>query len=110
MFIENDVFDIASRLKEIDATYRVRYSLRQQRFQLFGGTPPAYLLTFPFDKLDERAVIHARKTRRERLDQIMKEIEEENKKTEAAAMKDAKNSVNDALKEAADRVFYAGDR
>ncbi|MFA5449220.1 MAG: hypothetical protein WC292_02110 [Clostridia bacterium] len=109
MFIENDVFDIASRLREVDATYRVRFNGKNNKFELYGGRENAFILAFPYDRLDERAVLHARKTRVERLHQLIKELEEENNAIEVAAMNDAKRLTEDQLREGADRVFYEKD-
>lgn len=106
MFIENDVFDIAKRLREVDPTYKVRFNGKTHKFELFGGRNVQYILTFPYDKLDERAVVHARKTRVERINKLIAEIEEENRRLEISAMGDAKRQAEEQLREGADRVFY----
>lgn len=110
MFIENDVFDIADRLREVDPGYRVNYNQKKGKFELYGGRDEGYLLTFPYDRLDERAVIHARKTRAERLNKLIEEIDAENKRLEISALNDAKRQAEDQLRQGADRVFYERDR
>lgn len=80
MIIESDLYDIVVRLKEIDDGYFVQY--RRGRFEVHNrfqrGDTLALIL--PFDRLDERAVRLVRKTRRERRDAFVKEMEIENAK------------------------------
>lgn len=78
--IENDLFGIANRLKSIDSSYFIVYSYRRHRFEVHsssqrGGT---LCLVVPYDRLDERTVRLVLKTRRERRDALIKEMEREN--------------------------------
>lgn len=108
--IRNDVFDIAERLKEIDPSYRVFYSGNKGRFELHGGREQGLIMTLPFDRLDVRTVEHVRRTRIERLRQELAEMEEQNRRAEESAMREAKAAANDMLRESADRVYYDGKR
>lgn len=103
MLIENDVFDIASRLKEIDATYDVRYNKITKKFELHGGKPYGLILVFPYERLDQRALVHARKTRIERLAQIIEEIDMNNAKIERDATSEAKEKICEFLEESIER-------
>lgn len=110
MLIENDLFNISGRLKEIDRTYEIRLNTESGKFLLYGGEKKEYLLTFPFDRLDERCVLHARKTRKERLDKLLEEIDAENALIEKRAKDDALRATRNELEMAADKVYYERNR
>lgn len=89
--IENDLFDIASRLKEIDPAYFIAREHKHGRFELHvkgqrGGT---LALALPFERLDERTLRFARKTRAERAADLIKEAEEHNLRLEREEMQRA---------------------
>ncbi len=80
--IENDLYDISSRLMEIDEDYYIVYNLKRGRYEVHhkkqrGGS---YCLTVPYDELDARTVELVRKTRRQNMDGLLKEIERHNAK------------------------------
>jgi len=87
--ITNDVFDIAARLKEVDADYFVMYNIDKRRFEVHSRRLPEgmYAALPPFDRLDSRTVDYVRETRAERKDEILKLIE---KSDRAEAMRDLK--------------------
>ncbi|HEY8423462.1 MAG TPA: hypothetical protein VIL23_01715 [Clostridia bacterium] len=73
--IENDLYDIANRLKSIDSGYFVVFDTERKKYEIhntnnIGNT---YCLTVPYDCLDARAVDFVNKTRRERFDKLLKE-------------------------------------
>jgi|AGTN01.1.fsa_nt_gi hypothetical protein len=106
MKISNDVFDISARLKEIDPSYEVEYDFRTGKFELYGGRERRErLIVFPFEALDQRALEHARKTRRERMDRLMREIDEENERTERDAIYKAKMEAEKRLDESAKKYL-----
>jgi hypothetical protein len=92
MKIEKDVFDIADRIKEIDSDYYIEFNFKTNKFELFGKGG-AKLLVFPFESLDERAILHARRTRVERIEKIIAEIDKNNADLEAKARKNAKEKI-----------------
>ena len=98
MRIENDVLDIAARVREIDKNYYIEFNIKSKKFELFlkGGEK---LLVFPYDRLDERAVVHARKTRIERIDKLIAEIDMHNLKIEKEAEKKSKFNIKDRVEE-----------
>lgn len=100
-FIESDVFDIAKRLKEVDPTYKLNYNGKTKKFELYGGKKCERLIVFPFNAMDERMVIHARKTRVERMDALIRELDEENERLErdekSASVQKAMAAAEDAL-------------
>lgn len=95
--IKHDCFDICSRLKEIDCSYRVFFNLKRKCFEVhsFFQVKSSYCFTIPYASLDERTLFYAKKTRSENRDKIIQEIEEYNKRVEE---KNLKMHV-DALKE-----------
>lgn len=94
--IENDVFDIASRIKEIDNGYFIMYNRTKKRFEVHNERQkPTLALTLPFGELDFRTVDYVLKTRISRIDEIVKEIDANNDRIE-------KNKMNSSL----DRLSY----
>ena len=83
VLIQGDALDVVKRIKEIDRGYSVRYNLSKGRFEVCHirseGEP---VLVLPHPKLDHRAVEYVRKTRLERLAEIIREITENNEKLE----------------------------
>ncbi len=78
--VTGDLYDIADRLKEIDPDYFVFYSYVKHRYEVHvrgqkGGT---FALAVPYDKLDERTLRLVRRSRRERADEYLAELEREN--------------------------------
>jgi len=62
--IANDVLDIAQRIKEIDGDYFVVFDRERNRFEVYNRSQRGntLALVLPYDTLDERAVVHVRKT------------------------------------------------
>lgn len=81
--VQDDALDVVKRIKEIDRGYSVRYNLSRGRFEVYhirsAGKP---VLVLPHPKLDYRAVEYVRRTRLERLNEIIREITENNEKLE----------------------------
>lgn len=82
--IENDVFDIVKRIKEIDSNYFVVFNKKKLKFELHHSAQPltTYCLTFPYECLDTRCVDLTYKTRQQNKEKLIKEMEEENEKLE----------------------------
>ncbi len=78
--IENDLFLIADRLREVDSSYVLYFNQKLKRYEIFSNG--ALQIVVPFKNLDERTVVHARKTRVENREKLIREIEEYNQKIE----------------------------
>ena len=78
--IEKDLFSIADRLKEIDGRYEVYRNTVAHRFEVY--VERALQFVVPFQKLDARTLEFARKTRIERAEKILKEMDEINARIE----------------------------
>ena len=92
--IERDVFDIADRIKEIDPGYFVMLNLRTGKFEVHHdgrgrqGRGGSLCLTLPFGRLDARAVTEVYRTRLERRERLLREMEEFNLKSEKSRLKE----------------------
>lgn len=91
--ITNDVFDIAARLREINNDFAVYFDTDRQKFILMRKD--VLELVFPFEELDERAVKHARYTSVQNIEQIIYDLEKENKQIGENSLKNAQNKVED---------------
>lgn len=81
--IRNDVFDIASRLREVDGDYYPVYNVTKKRFEIHHrGRAKSLQLVLPYDSLDCRAVQRARKTRREWVENMLRDMDKQNAKLE----------------------------
>ena len=77
--IEEDLYDIAHRLKEMDGAYRLFYNRIRRRYEVYAGYPrPILQCVIPYPVLDCRAVRYVRRTRAERAKQLIEEIERDN--------------------------------
>ena len=77
--ITSDLLAIASRLREIDGSYRVFYNNALDRFEIHNRDKPIFLsLCFVANELDNRVLDTARRTRKENFDEIEGEIDAHN--------------------------------
>lgn len=104
MVIEHDLFDIAWELKRIDPSYRVER--RNGAFWLFSGKSKEPEMKLPYDKLDMRTVRRVRETRMARVEELLREMEEANAKSERESMRDACNKATDGVREMRDVERY----
>jgi len=80
--IQNDLHNIAVRLKEINRNYRLFRNTREHRFEVHNScNPNARTLCFvpPFDELDERTLVHAWRTSIENYDDLATEFDAHNR-------------------------------
>lgn len=98
--VESDLFDIARRLKEIDAGYFIL--CKRGRFEVHNrGDEPTYCLTVPWPELDARTVELVRKTRAERAAELFAELERDDERARRRAIRESA----DRAAETAERVF-----
>lgn len=106
MEIRNDLFDIAARLREIDPRYFVVYDPKTKRYQLHSHTErPTFVLEFPYEKLDCRALIHTLKTRAENIERLIEEIERNNLGIVREAEREGREELCKAVDAAAVKVL-----
>ncbi len=77
-----DLYDIAKRLKEIDPSYFVYYRYETKKYEVHSSSQRGNSLCFvvPYKTLDGRVLSYALRSRRERAEEFLKEIEKENAK------------------------------
>lgn len=89
--IEEDLFDIAHRLREVDARYELYRNRKLNRFEIHACG--ALQIAVPFDRLDARTVELARKTRVERARNILEDMERHNAKLKETEQKRAREKI-----------------
>ena len=82
--IKTDLYDIASRIKEIDSSYFIALNYKTKKFELHAANArgSSLCLVLPYNRLDERTITHARRTRAERAVKLLQEAEKENARLE----------------------------
>ena len=95
IIIENDVYGIVERVKEIDDSYYIVFNLPEKRYELHSSEQgrSTFCLAFPYEELDERVVWHTLRTRVERHKELIFEMEEQNEKLEKRRVKEIYESV-----------------
>ena len=91
--IEHDVFFISQRLREIDDEYRLVYNVDKKCYEVH--TDKGQFCFRVRDDLDARTIDYARKTRVERQEKIIEEMDRENEKLR-------KQQINDAVEKLAE--------
>jgi len=82
--IQSDTFNIVSRLKQIDSSYFIVFNYRARKFEVHSKEQKGstLCLVLPYSLLDERTLLHVKKTRSENRKQFLIEMEKENEKLE----------------------------
>ena len=99
--IESDLYDIAKRLKEIDPSYFVFYRYKSKRYEVHSNEQRGNSLCFvvPYDKLDGRVLSYALRTRRERAEEFLQEMERQNALKRAEEIRKARLTAEKMLEE-----------
>ncbi len=101
--VTGDLYSITNRLKEIDDGYFIYYSYKNRRYEVHNKNQRGRTLSLvlPYTSLDERTVRLVRKTRSERMEKLIKQMDEENARLEKECMqeliKNKQNEIEDAL-------------
>ena len=82
--LKSDALFIGERLKEIDKSYYLVFNTIKNKYEVHSSKQVGctYCLTCPNEALDERLVELTKKTRRENLSELLKEIDKENERLE----------------------------
>lgn len=99
--IENDVFDIANRIKYIDRNYVVYFNTLKTQFEVhnLAQTDGTFCLSVPKDFLDESVLTLVQKTSSSNIDIILDQINNENQLKENAETRSILNKFNDQLEQ-----------
>ena len=97
--LNQDVYNITKRVKEIDKDYYIVYNTSKNKFEVHNSKQigSAYCLTLPYDCLDERSLNYVYKTRSENIEKIMYEIENLNNSLESAEKTSALTNAFEAI-------------
>lgn len=100
--VVSHALDIPARLKALDEGFFVMLNVRTQKFEIWrrDGEDGVLECVLPYDRLDERTVRHAREYRAERMEQLMREAEEHNRRLEAEAQRRWLEEAGEKTKEA----------
>ena len=99
--ILHDVYNISKRVKEIDRYYYMVYDTSKQKFEVHNSKQvgSSYCLTLPYDELDERSLKYVRKTQSANIDEILEQIENDNKLLESANKSSAFSSIYNSIEQ-----------
>lgn len=94
-----DVYNISKRIKNIERNYYIVFNTSSKKFEVHNSSQigSSYCLTLPYDKLDERALKYVRSTNCTNIDEILEQIENDNKKRESATKSSAFSNVVDTI-------------
>lgn len=96
--INDDVYFISQRIKELDRSYHILYNLTRHCYEVHSfEQSDGYCFTVPFQELDERTLQFAHKTRRENQDKIIKEIEKNNEDLYKKQLKEQVKMLKEAI-------------
>ena len=92
-----DVYNIAKRLKDIDRDYYVVYDTSKQHYEIHNSSQKGstYCLTIPHNQLDERVLKLVRKNQSANIDEILEQIENDNKHLESTNLTSAFSNMFD---------------
>lgn len=93
--INNDLYDISSRIKEIDKRYCIMFDTQKQAYTLYSDNK--YQLTFPYPYLDTRALDYAFETRLENLDTLIAKVDKHNEEMQKKNMRLAHDELENAV-------------
>ncbi len=82
--IENDLFDLNNRIKEIDEGYFIAFNTKTKNFEVHNSFQPysTFCLLVPKNKLNAALLEYVRKTRSSRQKKLLEEMEKSNAKLE----------------------------
>ena len=97
--IENDVYFISQRIKEIDKNYFIVFNISKNKFEVhcLGQIWGSYCFTIPYETLDERTLFYTLKTKSDNLQKIIEEIDKANEKLQKDNIKKAVNKLEEVL-------------
>lgn len=106
--IENDLFDIAWRVKAIDENYYVVYNPKNSRYEVHNKKCRPSLSMVVEGILDVRVIKKLRETHISRLKQIIEKIERTNREIEANKDKAIRDEMNYKAKQISNYLSIGG--
>lgn len=104
--VNSDSMDILTRLKEIDDSYFVLMNRATEKFEIHSSRQAgdSLCLILPGRFLDASCLSYVRKYRRERMKEIIEEMDRENEKLERRQAAQARDSLGSAVDDALRRL------
>lgn len=104
--VNSDSMDILPRLKDIDDSYFVLMNRQTGKFEVHSSRQEgdSLCLTLPGRFLDASCLSYVRKYRRERMKEIMEEMDRDNEKLEKRQAAQARDSLGTAVEDALRRL------
>ena len=97
--IFNDVYEISKRISYIDKDYYVVYDTSKQKFEIHNSNQigGSYCLTLPYNELDERTLKYVCLTQTANIEEILKNLQNDNKIRESAIKTSAFSNIVDNI-------------
>lgn len=97
--IEHDPFFICERLREIDGSYYLLYNNDTSQYEVHSSDQRggSFCFAVRYDELDERTITYALRSRKERCDSLIAEMDAYNERLQKEAMNKAVESVMEML-------------
>lgn len=98
--IESDVFDIAKRVKQINENYYILFDTSKQKFELHSKEQQnSYCFSYPFQNLDNRFLDLVYTTNIKYIDNIMEDIDNNNREIEKREKQKTKSQTDYMFRE-----------
>lgn len=99
--IDNDVYDISNRIKQIDRDYVIYFNTVKNQFEVHNLSQKSntFCLSVPYPFLDERTLKLTYETSSANIKIILNQIEMDNKLAENADKRQVLNKFNDQLEQ-----------
>ncbi|MBQ8522777.1 MAG: hypothetical protein IJ458_03855 [Clostridia bacterium] len=93
ILVKSDVFDICNRIKKFDSNYCIVFNNVSNKYEVYSakltdsvdlisGRVLSYICTLPYDCLDARSIKYLYDTSVENIDDIITQIDKQNKELE----------------------------
>ena len=102
--VVSHALDIPARLKELDSELFIMLNRKARKFEIWREENGRGILecVLPYGELDERTLRHVRQHRMERMETLLREIEQHNRQLEEEAKRSWLNRAGERTKEAVD--------
>lgn len=99
--IINDVYNISNRIKEIDRDYYIVFNTSKNNFEIHNSRQKSnsYCLTLPNSKLDAHTLLFVQKTKVKNIDEVLKNIDIENKLKENEDKRNTTKELTNIIEE-----------
>ena len=93
ILVKSDTYDMCNRIRKFDSSYRLVFDTVSNVYEIYstklhlsveliGGVPLSYVLSIPYQQLDERIIKYLYDTSTDNIENIINEIENANQQIE----------------------------